>query len=193
MRPGRAHPRECTSRRKLVTAALTAERFVPDRFRPERGGRLYRSGDLARYRDDGVIEFIGRADQQVKIRGVRVEPREVELLLQGHPDITRAVVLPRADSGGELRLVAYLVCAPGASVEAWALHNYCAQRLPGAAVPTVFRCVDDLPLLPNGKVDRQGLTDPDSNTRPRRSAGPAEHLLLILLWAPYQPKSGLLS
>ena len=162
----------------LKQAALTAERFVPDRFRPERGGRLYRSGDLARYRDDGVIEFIGRADQQVKIRGVRVEPREVELLLQGHPDITRAVVLPRADSCGELRFVAYLVCAPGASVEAWALHNYCAQRLPGAAVPTVFRSVDDLPLLPNGKVDRQGLTDHDSNSRPRRSAGPAEHLLL---------------
>ena len=139
----------------------TAARFVPDRFRPERGGQLYRTGDLARYREDGLIEFLGRADEQLKIRGVRVEPREVELWLQRHPAVDRAFVLPRADRRGELRLVAYLVLVPGAEMDRSALYSYCAQRLSGPSVPTLFCPIDCPPLLPHGKVDRQRLPDPD--------------------------------
>lgn len=139
----------------------SAARFVPDRFRPERGAQLYRTGDLARYREDGLIEFLGRADEQLKIRGVRVEPREVELWLQRHPAVDRAFVLPRADRRGELRLVAYLVLLPGAELDPAALYAYCAQRLSGPSVPTMFCPIDSPPLLPHGKVDRQRLPDPD--------------------------------
>ena len=141
-------------------AALTAERFVPDPFCTTPGGRLYRTGDMARYRSDGVIEFIGRRDEQVKIHGYRIELGEVEAVLQLHPSVRGAVVVAREDRAGELRLVAYVVSAGEATVTGRVLREYLHARLPAATVPSEFILLDALPLSPNGKVDRQALPLP---------------------------------
>ncbi|WP_345144775.1 amino acid adenylation domain-containing protein, partial [Dactylosporangium darangshiense] len=130
----------------LGRAELTASRFVADPFG---GGRLYRSGDVVRWRADGTLEFLGRNDAQVKVRGYRIEPGEVEHVLRAHPEVRDAVVV--ADAGGE-RLVAYVV--PGV-VEG--LRGWLRERLPEFMVPSVFVELAGLPLTPNGKVDRAGL------------------------------------
>ncbi|HSF43457.1 MAG TPA: amino acid adenylation domain-containing protein, partial [Thermoanaerobaculia bacterium] len=137
---------------------LTAERFVPDPFGPA-GERLYRTGDLARWKTDGTIEFLGRRDGQVKIRGVRVEPGEVETALDGHPGVRGAVVvpLPEPASPGALRLVAFYVPAPGAEPSPAELRDFLASRLPAAIVPSLFVPREAFPTTPSGKVDRRAL------------------------------------
>ncbi|HSK80082.1 MAG TPA: amino acid adenylation domain-containing protein, partial [Thermoanaerobaculia bacterium] len=137
---------------------LTAERFVPDPFGPA-GERLYRTGDLARWKTDGTIEYLGRRDGQVKIRGVRVEPGEVETALDGHPGVRGAVVVPLLEpaSPGALRLVAFYVPAPGAEPSPAELRDFLASRLPAALVPSVFVPLEAFPTTPSGKVDRRAL------------------------------------
>jgi hypothetical protein len=140
---------------------LTAARFVPDAWSGRAGERLYRAGDLARYRPDGDLEFLGRIDHQVKIRGFRIEPGEIEAALLRHPRVRQAVVLAGKGAVGEGRLVAYVVPRPveeGTGVLALApLRSYLSSWLPDYMLPAALVVLDALPLTANGKVDRRAL------------------------------------
>nr|UXE44293.1 linear gramicidin synthase subunit D [uncultured bacterium] len=144
----------------LKQPALTAEKFVPDPFGEEEGGRLYRSGDLARYQADGQIEFLGRVDQQVKVRGFRIELGEVESALRELAGVQEAVVVAREEPLGEKRLVAYLVPSNGA-MNTSELRAHLKETLPEYMVPSAFVMLQALPLSPNGKVDRKALPAPE--------------------------------
>ncbi|HEV2149749.1 MAG TPA: AMP-binding protein, partial [Longimicrobiaceae bacterium] len=137
---------------------LTAERFLPDPFATGPGARMYRTGDRARRREDGALEYLGRADTQAKVRGHRVEPGEVEAVLREHPGIGDAAVVAREDAPGEVRLAAYVTPREGAGTPtARTLRSWAAERLPEPLIPTVWVHLERLPLLPNGKVDRRAL------------------------------------
>jgi amino acid adenylation domain-containing protein len=141
----------------LHRPALTAERFVPDPFCGAAGARLYRTGDLARLRDDETLEFVGRADRQLKIRGVRIEPGEIESVLSEHPAVAEAVVEAFED-----RLVGYVVAREGARPESASLRRFLAERLPPALLPSHFVVLEAMPLDRNGKIDRRALPAPTS-------------------------------
>ncbi|HMB06392.1 MAG TPA: amino acid adenylation domain-containing protein, partial [Isosphaeraceae bacterium] len=147
--------------------ALTAERFLPDPFSGTPGGRLYKTGDLARWRSDGEIEFLGRADDQVKIRGYRIEPGEIEAALLRHPAVREAVAVAREDTPGDPRLVAYIVPVDPTAPEAADLRPWLKRSLPDYMVPSAFVTLRALPLSPNGKVDQKALPAP-STVRPGR-------------------------
>lgn len=143
---------------------LTAERFVPHPFRDEPGARLLRTGDLGRFRDDGALEYIGRVDEQVKVRGVRVELGEIAQRLHAHPGIADAAVTAWEDRMDDPRLVAYVVPAPGHAVPALRdLRAFLKQALPAAMVPAIYIPLLALPRTPNGKLDRQALPPPTFN------------------------------
>ena len=144
----------------LGRPALTAERFVPDPFVTAGGGRLYRTGDLARWTAGGELEFLGRVDHQMKIRGIRIEPGEIEAALLQQPEIAQAVVVLRRD-GGEGRLVAYVVAATGHAVEAAGVRQRLRERLPDYMVPASITVLGAMPLNPNRKIDRGALPPPD--------------------------------
>jgi amino acid adenylation domain-containing protein/non-ribosomal peptide synthase protein (TIGR01720 family) len=138
---------------------LTAERFVPDPFHGEPGARLYRSGDLARRRGGGELEYLGRLDHQVKVRGFRIEPGEVETVLRRHPAVREAVVVAREAAGmaGERRLVAYCVPRPGEALDGREARAFVARSLPDYMVPSAVVAVEALPLTASGKLDRRAL------------------------------------
>ncbi len=148
----------------LGRPALTAERFVPDPFAAEPGGgaRMYRSGDRARWRADGTLEFLGRLDRQAKVRGFRVEPGEVEAALARLPGVRRAAAVVREDAPGDRRLVAYAVAEEGAAPTGAELRSALAASLPGHLVPSAVVLLDALPLTPRGKLDRRALPAPDA-------------------------------
>jgi len=184
---------------------LTAEKFISNPFsvgvqasacattnsgtlKRELQPRLYKTGDLVRWRPDGQVEYLGRMDNQIKIRGQRIEPGEIEAVLARHPDVREAFVVPREDARGDSRLVAYLVCygsacdperglqaastpavlsvakrPEGRTPSISALRDFLKRKLPGAMIPSAFVLLEQLPLTPNGKVDRQALPAPDFN------------------------------
>ena len=134
---------------------LTAERFIPNPFLP--GERLYKTGDLARYRADGIIEYLGRIDHQVKIRGFRIELAEIEAVLSQHPKVRECAILAKCD-----RLIAYAVLHPGETLTVSELRNYLAEKLPEYMIPSALVTLDEMPLTVNGKVERQALPAPES-------------------------------
>ncbi len=142
---------------------LTAERFIPDPFGPP-GSRLYKTGDLARYLSDGNIEFVGRADYQVKLRGFRIELGEIEEVLRGHAQVQECVVIVREDTPGNKRLVAYVVLAQGEHLTTGELRHYLQERLPDYMVPSAMLLLEALPLTPNRKVDRRALPAPQQTS-----------------------------
>ncbi|MCP1197774.1 amino acid adenylation domain-containing protein, partial [Acetobacter senegalensis] len=161
----------------LGQAGLTAERFVPDPAIP--GGRLYRTGDLCRQRVDGTVEFLGRLDQQIKLRGFRIEPGEIEAALRDCNGVRDAVVI-LSDHGGSPHLVGYVT---GKDVETSALKSAVAAKVPGYMVPSALVVLDALPLLPNGKLDRRALPEPELGSAEREiveARTPAEAALLAI-------------
>ncbi|MDQ3913981.1 MAG: amino acid adenylation domain-containing protein [Actinomycetota bacterium] len=160
---------------------MTAERFLPDVGAPEPGARMYKTGDLARHRPDGWLDFMGRLDHQVKVRGFRVELGEIEHGLLAHPEVRHAAVTaPEATSGR--RIVAYVVPEDGATPDAAALRAHLAARLPDYMLPSAFVLLDELPLNPNGKIDRAALPEPGASRPPAgvgagKPATPTERLL----------------
>jgi len=140
---------------------LTAERFVPDPFVREVDARMYKTGDLGRWRADGNIEYLGRNDFQVKVRGFRIELGEIEKNLVAHPSVSQTVVIARQDRPGDVRLVAYVVPKTGQGVDAEALSAHLKTMLPEYMVPQHFVAMDAIPLSPNGKVERKALPAPD--------------------------------
>lgn len=143
----------------LNQAALTSEKFIPNPFSDRPGMRLYKTGDLARYLSDGNIEFLGRLDQQVKIRGYRIELGEIEAVLDQHPEVREVVVIAQKEQLQDMRLVAYLVANQQPVSLISELRRYLLDQLPEYMVPSAFVLLKEMPLLPNGKVDRRVLPD----------------------------------
>ncbi|MBI4624600.1 MAG: amino acid adenylation domain-containing protein [Verrucomicrobia bacterium] len=145
--------------------ALTAEKFVRHPFDRTPGARLYQTGDLVRWREDGELEFLSRIDQQVKIRGHRIEPGEIEALLNGHPGVRESLVIAREDARSEPQLIAYLIAPPAGPPAVSDLVAFLRARLPGYMVPVAFLRLETWPLTPNGKIDRRALPAPTPASR----------------------------
>ncbi len=160
------------SRGYLGRPALTAQRFIPNPFGREKGLRLYKTGDLARYLPNGGIEILGRTDHQIKIRGFRIETGEIESLLTQHPAVSAAVVQAREGGGGEKRLVAYLTLKSNHSLSSTEGIQYLRERLPDYMVPGAIMVLDQFPMTLNGKIDRRALPDP-----PQKRAGIEQTLI----------------
>ncbi|HVF89348.1 MAG TPA: amino acid adenylation domain-containing protein, partial [Blastocatellia bacterium] len=167
----------------LNRPAQTAEKFIPDPFARQPGARLYKTGDLCRYRDDGRLEYLGRIDHQVKIRGFRIELGEIEEALAVHPDVIEAAVVAHGGPGEDKRLVGYVVQGEGAGLNTSALRGFLSERLPGFMIPSFFSFLDSMPMTPNGKVDRSALPTPQMS-RPEQETSyasamtPTEHVLV---------------
>ncbi|MEW6738051.1 MAG: amino acid adenylation domain-containing protein, partial [Acidobacteriota bacterium] len=147
----------------LYRPDLTAERFIPNSFSKEAGARIYRTGDLARYLPDGNLEYLGRVDHQVKVRGFRIELHEIETVLKNYPLIQEAIVVVREDQPGNKQLIAYIVTKGLEVPTNIELRTYLRERLPYYMVPSGFVMLDSMPLTPNGKVDRKALPTADKN------------------------------
>ncbi|MCP4224690.1 MAG: amino acid adenylation domain-containing protein [Actinomycetia bacterium] len=165
---------------------LTAEKFIPDPFSVRSGARLYKTGDLVRHRTDGAVEFLGRIDHQVKIRGQRIELGEIEAVIADHPAVREVVVVASGPSVAETRLVAYVVAElDGAEAEPeQALRDHCSVGLAAYMVPTLWMFLDTFPLNPNGKVDRKALPTPEIAGREREivAAGSTTEAAIADVW-----------
>ncbi|KUF16412.1 non-ribosomal peptide synthetase [Streptomyces silvensis] len=168
----------------LARPGLTAERFLPDPFATAPGERLYRTGDLVRRSPAGTLEYVGRIDRQVKVRGFRIEPNEIELVLQQHPDVDAAVVVAR-DDGDHKRLVGYVRPLPGHRPDPAALRDFAAERLPDFMVPAAVVPLDGFPLTPSGKVDRAALPAPQLGADSEDYVAPRtdDERVLATIWA----------
>ncbi|WP_052690000.1 non-ribosomal peptide synthetase [Xanthomonas sp. GPE 39] len=166
----------------LHRPALTAERFVPDPFTEDAGQRMYKTGDLARWRADGSVEFLGRNDDQIKLRGFRIEPGEIEAALHACPGVREAAVLLRGDRPGDTRLVAYLT---GQGVHVEQVRDHLLARLPEYMVPSAYVVLASIPTTPHGKLDRHALPLPDASALAAQAyvapRGEAE-TCLAMLW-----------
>jgi amino acid adenylation domain-containing protein/non-ribosomal peptide synthase protein (TIGR01720 family) len=151
---------EGVARGYINRVASTAEKFVPNPF-GEAGSRLYRTGDRARYFSDGRIEFLGRVDDQVKIHGYRIEPREIEIALRNHPQVATSAVVAKEDQSGAKRLVAYIVPQDHQAIDAGEIRPFLNGKLPEYMMPAAFVMLERLPLTPNGKLDHHALPEPD--------------------------------
>jgi acyl carrier protein len=178
---------EGLARGYLHAPALTAEKFIPNPFGGEPGGRLYKTGDLARYRPDGTIECLGRMDHQVKVRGYRIELGEIEATLGRHPSVREAVVLVRKTGLGVKRLVAYVVLQWGVNLSQPELRQFVQAHLPEYMVPSFFVVLPEMPLMPNGKLHREALPEVEAlglEAEPHQAPprNPVE-TILTRLWA----------
>lgn len=165
---------------------LTARSFLPDPFAARAGARMYRSGDLGRRRDDGRIECLGRIDSQVKFRGFRIEPGDIEATLLTHPGIAKAVVTLIGAPPAEQRLVAHVVANPAQAVDVQELRRHLQDRLPAYLVPGSFVVLDALPTTPNGKIDRAALPAPSQGSAKAAVASPpgnAVERTLAQIWS----------
>jgi amino acid adenylation domain-containing protein len=164
---------------------LTAERFIPHPFGAEPGQRLYRTGDMARHLPDGALEFLGRRDGQVKVRGFRIEPGEVEAALRDCGGVREAVVVARAGEGGESYLAAYLLAEPQVAANVAGLRLILKERLPDYMIPASFVFLEEFPLTPRGKVDRRALPEPSRAKSEGAQSAPLDPVEEILagIWA----------
>jgi pristinamycin I synthase-2 len=158
---------------------VTACRFVADPFGPP-GSVMYRTGDMVRWRGDGLIEFLGRADEQVKLRGFRVEPDEIEAVLTDCPAVADAMVVVREDRPGDKRLVGYVVAEPGTRCEPAGIRGFAARVLPDYMVPAAIVVIDAMPVTANGKVDRRALPPPGPGHGSRPPGDPREQAVARL-------------
>ncbi|PYP82258.1 MAG: hypothetical protein DMG65_26685 [Candidatus Angelobacter sp. Gp1-AA117] len=162
---------------------LTAERFIPDAFGKMEGGRLYQTGDLTRWRPDGRLDYLGRADHQVKIRGFRIELGEIESVLRSHPGVHEAVVVIRQWENGAKNLLAYVV---GEKIPGQDLRSFLRDRLPEYMIPSQIMQLESMPLNAHGKINRKALPEPESFDEGRQGAAPPRagtEEVLATLWA----------
>ena len=176
----------------LNRAELTTERFLPDPFSGVSGARLYKSGDLARYRSDGTLEYLGRADDQVKIRGYRVELGEIEAAIAADRRVQACAVLAREDEPGNKQLVGYVVHRDGEVPDTDELRGVLKETLPDYMIPAQFVYLDSLPLTPNGKVDRRALPAP-ADTGSGRGGPPQTETerVIAAIWSELLRKDGI--
>jgi acyl carrier protein len=162
---------------------LTAETFLPDPFNSDQ--RMYKTGDRVRFLVDGNLEYLGRIDDQVKWRGFRIEPGEIEARLAEHPAVQQGAVLLREDLPGDKRLVAYLVAAPEQTLETQAVKTWLKDQLPDYMVPSTLVVLDKLPLTPSGKVARRKLPMPDYADATQTYAAPRTTVeeALVQIWS----------
>jgi amino acid adenylation domain-containing protein len=160
---------EGLARGYLNRPELTAVKFVPNPFSNSATGRLYKTGDLVRFMPDGRLEYLGRTDHQIKLRGFRIELGEVESVLRRHPEIKDNIVIVRGDQPGDRRLVAYIVTAENVDLSISDLRGFLRKKLPDYMIPSAFIRLAALPLMPNGKVDRKALPEPDDPTAAPRT------------------------
>jgi acyl-CoA synthetase (AMP-forming)/AMP-acid ligase II len=168
----------------LNNSRLTSEKFIEDRFRHEPTGRLYKTGDHARYLQDYSIEVLGRIDHQVKINGHRIELGEITTIMLQNTSISEATVVARTEKSGERRLVAYFVPGRNSSISADEIRSFLRIKLPSYMVPTVFISLDSLPLTPNGKLDRSVLPVPNDtlNTVNYEAPRNRDERILVNIW-----------
>jgi acyl carrier protein len=168
----------------LSEPARTAEAFVPDPFAQEEGARLYRTGDLARYQADGALEFVGRSDYQVKLRGYRIELHEIEAALNRHPVVRESAVLLREDAPGNQFLAAYIVPLHEGMISARQLQSTLREQLPEYMIPPSIVFLQSFPLTANGKLDRRALPQPDADQSEEEFVAPrnATEERLVEIW-----------